>query len=69
MNNKWIKTAEVLPPQLETVLFYTINDTIFTGWLFSDEITIQPAQKGEPVNVSFITHWRALPKAPNNKRR
>ena len=69
MNNKWIKTSKALPPQLVTVLFYTINNTIFTGWLSSDEITIQPAQRGKPVNVTFVTHWRALPKAPNNKRR
>lgn len=68
MNNKWIKTSKALPPQLETVLFYTINNTIFTGWLSFDEITIQPAQKGEPVNVSFVTHWRSLPKAPNKRR-
>lgn len=64
MNNKWIKTSKALPPQLETVLFYTINDTIFTGWLCSNEITIQPAQQGKPLNVAFVTHWRALPKAP-----
>lgn len=64
MNNKWNKTTEVLPPRLETVLFYTINDIIFTGWLSSNEITIQPTQQGKPLNVAFVTHWRSLPKAP-----
>lgn len=64
MNNKWIKTSKALPPQLKTVLFCTINDTIFTGWFCSDETTIQPAQQGKPLNVTFVTHWRALPKVP-----
>ena len=62
--NKWISIKKKLPLQLETVLFYAINDTMFIGWLACDGITIHPAQQDKSLNVTFVTHWRPLPKAP-----
>lgn len=60
----WISIKEKLPTPMESVLFLTINDIMFVGWLEPNKKIIHPAREGEYTEIFSITHWRPLPKPP-----
>ena len=67
--DKWISIKEKLPTPMESVLFLTINNTMFVGWLEPEEELIYPARKGEFTEIIGISHWMPLPKPPKNRKK
>ena len=66
--NNWISVKDRLPEYNERVLiFNTVYDTIFIGYLDTDEWCIdglRPPAKGNPFTNRIISYWMPLPKEP-----